>query len=217
MRVFPGFSFLLIGSGLYWILSSQLIFSFTVLFPYQFESSPVLQEVITSVGIVSLTAGLWLIDVDLKFLSRLLAGTRGAIFALPIVFATIDVYSTMISLSFSSQAIELNPLVASVIQNGLVAMVPYVLSYFALSQGAALFLLAVGKLLFPASSSLQFLPFAMVCGAASFGPFNNLSGLGNGFGSIAGLLIGSASSICLTISVFVVLRGATPLRISIRS
>lgn len=165
-------------------------------------------------GIVSLTAGLWLIDVDLKSFSKLVVGTRGALFVLPIVFATLDVYSTMISLSFNAQATELNPLVASVIQNGLVAMVPYVLSYFALSQGAALFLLAVGKLLFPASSSLQFLPFALVCGVASFGPFNNLSGLGNGFGSLAGPIIGSVCSICLTISVFVALRGATPLRVS---
>ncbi len=56
-RIPPGASLLLIGSGLYWILSSQLISSFTVLTPGLFQADELGGSLITVVGVVSATAG----------------------------------------------------------------------------------------------------------------------------------------------------------------
>jgi len=63
-RIPPGASLLLIGSGLYWILSSQLISSFTVLTPGLFQADALGASLITVVGIISATAGLWIVRLD---------------------------------------------------------------------------------------------------------------------------------------------------------
>src|SRR6266566_931681 len=64
LRIPPGASLLLIGSGLYWILSSQLISSFTVLTPGLFQADELGGSLITVVGVVSATVGLWIVKVD---------------------------------------------------------------------------------------------------------------------------------------------------------
>ena len=210
MRTIPGMGLLLVGSGLYWILSSRLISSFTVLSPGLFQST-IEQNVIMAVGIVSAAAGLWIIDCDLEMVCRLAKSRHGYIFVLPISLVALDVYSTMINLYLNSQAIELNPFVASAIQYGAVAMLPFLLSYIALSQGVALLMLSVGRALFGESFSTRFLPFALVCGVSSFGPFSNMLGMAVGFGTI-GYVLGGIGSAMIGTFVYRSLRNITALR-----
>ena len=193
MRAIPGAGLLLIGSGLYWILSSRLISSFTVLAPGLFQS-PIEENLILAVGIVSAAAGLWIIDVDLEMVCHLAKSRQGYIFVLPISLVAVDLYSTLISLYLNSQATELNPFVASAIQYGSAVMLPFLLSYLALSQGVALMMLTVGRMLFGESLSTRFLPFALVCGVSSFGPFSNVLGMAVGFGAIGYALGGICSA-----------------------
>lgn len=188
----------MVGSGLYWILSSQLIFSFTALAPGLFQSAPSGISLVAVVGVIASGAGLWIVHVDLDELGRLFGRSDGWVFAIPIALVASDVYLTLVALSFNSQIVELNPFVASAIQFGASALVPFVLSYLALSEGLALLMLKIGDSLFGASRA-RFLPFALICGAASFGPFSNLLGLTFGYATslvyvlgltVAGLLVG---------------------------
>ncbi len=179
-RIPPGLALILIGSGLYWILSSQLIFSFTALAPGLFQSAPYGKSLIAVVGVIASGAGLWIVHVDLDELGRLFGRNDGWVFVIPIALVASDVYLTLVALSFNSQVVELNPFVASAIQFGASAMVPFVLSYLALSEGLSLLMLKIGDSLFGASRA-KILPFALVCGAASFGPFSNLLGLAFGY------------------------------------
>src|SRR6266487_1407656 len=64
-RIPPGVSLLLIGSGLYWILSSQLISSFTVLTPGLFQDNTLGGSLITVVGTISAAMGLSIVRVDI--------------------------------------------------------------------------------------------------------------------------------------------------------
>ncbi len=73
-RIPAGSSLLLIGSGLYWILSSQLISSFTVLTPGLFQTNPLGGSLITVVGIISAIMGLWIVQVDLDEFRVLVGG-----------------------------------------------------------------------------------------------------------------------------------------------
>src|SRR3989442_3566090 len=173
-RIPPGASLLLIGSGLYWILSSQLISSFTVLTPGLFQADELGASLITIVGVVSATVGLWIVKVDFDELCALFSRRDGWIFTVPLGLVAADVYLTLIVLSTNSQIVELNPFVSSAIAIGAAALVPFIVSYLALSQGLGLFMLRVGSYLFGPLKSWRYLPFISICGAAAFGPASNL-------------------------------------------
>jgi hypothetical protein len=173
-RIPPGASLLLIGSGLYWILSSQLISSFTVLTPGLFQADVLGASLITVVGIISTTIGLWIVKVDFEELRSLFARRDGWIFTVPLALVAADVYLTLIVLSTNSQIVELNPLVSSAIAIGAAALVPFIIAYLALSQGLSLLMLRIGSYLFGPLKSLRYLPFVCICGAAAFGPASNL-------------------------------------------
>jgi hypothetical protein len=173
-RLPPGTSLLLLGSGLYWILSSQLISSFTVLTPGLFQADALAASLITIVGIISATVGLWTIRVDVEELRGLFARRDGWIFTVPLALVAADIYLTLIVLSTNSQIVELNPFVSSAIAIGATALVPFIISYMALSQGLGLFMLRIGSYLFDQSKSFRYLPFVCICGAAAFGPASNL-------------------------------------------
>ena len=162
---------------------------------------------ITAIGVISATAGLWAVEKDLNLFCRLASRVNGYVYLLPIPLAVADIYSTLVSLSLNSQTTELNPFVASAIQYGPVAMVPFLVSYLALSQGIALFMITTGKRLFGNSSSVKWLPFATVCGVSSFGPFSNISGVVLGFGSMLSYASGAISSVALSALVFRSLMG----------
>src|SRR5438128_3535991 len=173
-RIPPGASLLLIGSGLYWILSSQLISSFTVLTPGLFQTNELGTSFITIIGIVSATVGLWIVKVDFDELRSLFSPRDGWIFTVPLALVAADVYLTLIVLSTNSQIVELNPFVSSAIGIGAAALIPFIVSYLALSQGLGLFMLRVGSYLFGPLKSYRYLPFVLICGVAGFGPASNL-------------------------------------------
>jgi len=173
-RIPPGASLLLIGSGLYWILSSQLISSFTVLTPGLFQGSELGASLIAIVGIVSATLGLWIVNVDFDELRSLFSRRDGWIFTVPLSLVAADVYLTLIVLSTNPQIVELNPFVSSAIGIGASALIPFIISYLALSQGLGLLMLRVGSYLFGPLKSYRYLPFVLICGAAGFGPASNL-------------------------------------------
>ncbi len=174
-RISPGIALILAGSGLYWILSSELISSFTVLAPEAFGSTSFGSTLILAVGVISTAIGFWIIHVDFDELARLFARRDGWVFTIPIGLVVLDVYLTLLGLSYGSKVMELNPFVALAVQVGVTAMVPFILSYMALSEGLALAMLSFGRWLFGASGPSRFLPFAFICGAASFGPASNLA------------------------------------------
>jgi hypothetical protein len=173
-RIPSGISFLMIGSGLYWILSSQLISSFTVLTPGFFQTNAFGGLLITIVGTVSVAIGLWIVQVDLDQLRGLLCRHDGWIFTVPVALAASDVYLTLIVPSTSSQVAELNPFVSSAIGIGAIAIVPFIISYLALTQGLGLLMLRFGTYLFGPPKFSKYLPFVLICGAAAFGPASNL-------------------------------------------
>src|SRR5438128_4456824 len=142
-RIPPGASLLLIGSGLYWILSSQLISSFTVLTSGLFQANALGASLITVVGIVSATVGLWIVKVDFDELRSLFSRSDGWIFTVPLALVAADVYLTLIVLSTNSQIVELNPFVSSAIGIGDVALIPFIYSYLELSHGHCLYILTV--------------------------------------------------------------------------
>lgn len=214
MKLIPGTSLLLLGSGLYWILSSRLISSFTVLSPGIFQSSPFDQNLITTVGVISAAVGLWTIDNDLTLFSRLAMKVNGHLYTIPILFVNLDICSTVFSLSLNSQATELNPFVASAIQYGSIALVPFLVSYLALSQGVALLMIATGTSLFGTHSANRFLPFTIICAVSSFGPFSNIAGILIGFGTSLSYALGAIGSIILAVFALRSLTGITALRSS---
>jgi len=199
-RVPPGASLLLIGSGLYWILSSQLISSFTVLTPGLFQGDQFGASLITVVGIVSATLGLWIVQIDFVVLRNLFARRDGWIFTVPLALVTADVYLTLIVPSTSSQIVELNPFVSSAIGIGAAALIPFIISYLALSQGLGLFMLKVGSYLFGPLRSYRYLPFVSICGAAAFGPASNLVLLLDPNAGFAAYLLGAVG--CGAMSLF---------------
>ena len=93
------------------------------------------------------------------------------VFIIPIALVVADIYLTLIGLS--QGASEQNPFVASAVLIGPWTIVPFVLSYMALSEGLALGMLSIGRWLFGVARASRFIPFAMICGAASFGPVSN--------------------------------------------
>src|SRR5438552_5829844 len=159
------------GSGLYWVLSGPLIGWFSVLNPTEVHLSQIGLTLIRITGIASLVVGLWIIPTDLQELYNIFARNDAWIFTIPIGLAVADIYLTLIGLSEGNW--ELNPFVASAVQIGPWAVVPFVVSYIALSEGLALGMLSVGKWLFGVVRPSRFMPFALICGAASFGPLSN--------------------------------------------
>ena len=172
MKIPPGSGLLLLGSGLYWVLAGPLIGWFSVLNPLQIQLSQLGLTTILVTGICCLVLGLWIIPNDLASLRNLYSRSDGWIFTLPIILAVVDIFLTLIGLSKGNS--ELNPFVASAIQIGPWAVVPFLLSYMALSEGLALIILRAGSVLFGAGRPLEYLPFALICGAASIGSVNNV-------------------------------------------
>ena len=217
MQIPPGVSLLLIGCGLYWVLSSQLISSFTVLTPGGFQSLPSGQILITIVGILSLVAGLWTVNKDLNEFRNLANSPMGHIYVLPVAFVSLDLCSTLASLSLSSSTIELNPFVSSAIQYGFAAIAPFLISYLALSQGLAILMLRVGVWLFGESGWMRLLPFALICAVSSFGPFSNMLGLVLGYEGLLVYGVAGLTSGVVSVEVCKVLRTTIPLRPSVLS
>lgn len=201
-RIPPGASLLLIGSGLYWILSSQLISSFTVLAPGFFQFDQLGTSLITIVGIATATVGLWIIQVDFGALRSLFARSDGWIFTVPLALVASDVYLTLIVLSANSQVAELNPFVSSAIGIGASALIPFIVSYLALSLGLGLFMLRVGSYLFGPLKSSRYLPFVSICGAASFGPASNLVLLLEPNAGVGAYFIGALGCAMLSLILF---------------
>ena len=201
MKIPPGTGLLLVGSGLYWVLAGPLIGWFTVLNPAQISLTQTGLTLILSTGIASLVLGLWIIPIDLEELSRLFSRNDGWIFVIPIELVVADIYLTLIGLSQGNW--ELNPFVASAVQIGPWAVVPFVVSYMALSEGLALGMLSIGKWLFGVVRQSRFVPFALICGAASFGPLSNTELLAfPGAGPVSyfvGMIIGM---IALSVAIF---------------
>ena len=167
---------------------------------------------VTVVGVISIACGLWIVNVDIVEMRRIVSGNNGWVFVAPIVFASLDIYSTLINLSISPRTVELNPFVAAAVQYGSAAMIPFMISYFALSQGLALLMLRTGSWLFTESGSARFLPFALVCSVSSFGPFSNLLGMGIGYDTGAAYILATIASAGFCTTVFSLLRNATLLR-----
>lgn len=171
---FPsGTGLLLIGSGIYWILSSQLIASFTVLTPDIFVSDSDAVTLVLIIGVLASAAGLWIVGSDLNRLAALFNRGDGWLFLTPLLLSVCDLALTLWGLSSSRTVMELNPLVSSVIQAGPSVFAAFTISYMTLSAGLTLLMLQTGKVLFP-SSPWKFLSLALVCGVASFGLVNNL-------------------------------------------
>lgn len=188
--------------------------SFTVLAPQLFQPIPSGNILVTTTGTVSAAAGLWIIDVDVVEFKRLVSINAGWIFTIPLMFAASDIYSTLISLSANPGIVELNPFVAAAVQYGSVALVPFLISYFALSQGLALVMLRTGEWLFGESSKAKFLPFSLVCSASAFGPFSNLIGMGIGYGTSLVYLLGAVASAGICSIAFSISANSTGLRIT---
>jgi hypothetical protein len=186
------------GSGLYWVLSGPLIGWFSVLNPTQIHISQIGYTLVLITGIACLAIGLWIIPTDFQELYKLFSRNDGWMFTIPIALVAADIYLTLIGLSAGNW--ELNPFVASAVQVGPWAVVPFVVSYMALSEGLALGMLSIGRWLFGVKESLGFMPFALTCGAASFGPLSNAAllafpseGLGISFvGTVVGVVALSA-------------------------
>ncbi len=171
MKIAPGTGLLLVGSGLYWVLASPLIGWFSVLDSGQVHLSQLGITLVLATGIACLVLGFWIISTDFEELSKLFFRNDGWIFTIPIGLVVADIYLTLIGLS--QGAWEQNPFVASAVLIGPWAVVPFVVSYMALSEGLALAMLSVGKWLFDGARPSRFMPFALTCGAASFGPVSN--------------------------------------------
>jgi hypothetical protein len=171
LKIPPGTGLLLVGSGLYWVLASPLIGWFSVLNSGQVHLSQLGITLVLVTGIACLVLGFWVISTDFEELSKLFFRNDGWIFTIPIVLVAADICLTLIGLS--QGAWEQNPFVASAVLIGPWAVVPFVVSYMALSEGLALAMLSVGKWLFGVARPSKYMPFALICGAASFGPISN--------------------------------------------
>ncbi len=173
LRFPSGTALLLVGSGIYWILSSQLIASFTVLAPQLFSSIPSGVTMILIMGVISCAMGLSTINEDLNQLSLLMSRIDGWVYLIPLLLAAGDL--TLTNMGLSTRAVmELNPLVDSALQAGPLIFAAFFISYMTLAEGLALLMLYAGDVLFPSRLS-RFLPFTSVCGAASFGLASNVA------------------------------------------
>ena len=171
---YTGFSLIITGSGIYWILSSQLIGSFTVLMPNMFGQASSGNTLIMIIGILFSAIGLGTINNDLHEALVFFERQDGWVFTLPILLASMDLLLTTIGLA-TAQTRELNPLIASALAAGGISIGAFFVSYVILAEGLALFMLNVGKTLFGTSRVMRYFSFAMVCGVAGFGPFTDIT------------------------------------------
>lgn len=153
------------------MLAGPLIGWFSVINPEQIHLSQLGLRLILVTGISCLVAGLWIIQTDFEELFKLFSRSDGWFFVIPIVLVVADLYMTLYGIS--QGAWELNPFVSSAVRIGPWAIVPFLLSYMVLSEGLALVMLSIGKFLFGVARASRFMPFALTCGAASFGPVSN--------------------------------------------
>jgi hypothetical protein len=168
---------------------------------------------VLATGIACLVLGFWIIPTDFEELSQLFFRNDGWIFTIPIALVVADIYLTLIGLSRGNW--ELNPFVASAVQIGPWAVIPFVVSYMALSEGLALAMLSIGKWLFGVARPSEYMPFALICGAASFGPISNAellafpgAGSGNYF---VGMTIGM---ITLSVGIYLHFRKSEGVRLA---
>jgi len=173
LRLPSGSGLLMVGSGIYWILSSQLIASFTVLTPEVFSSSPAGTTLVLVVGTLASALGLWIVEDDLNQLVALVNRWDGWLYLIPLLLSSMDLAVTLIGLSSSRNVVELNPLVALAVQGGPSIFAAFAISYMTLSAGLTLLMLQTGRILFPLRS-WRFLSLAIICGVGSFGLLNNL-------------------------------------------
>jgi len=201
LKIPQGTGLLLAGSGLYWILAGPLIGWFSVLNPAQIHLSQIGLTVILVTGVTCLGLGLWNIPTDLEELARLFSRSDGWIFSIPIGLVVADIYLTLVGLSKGNW--ELNPFVASAVHIGPWAVVPFVVSYMALSEGLALGMLSIGRWLFGVARASRFMPFALTCGAASFGPLSNAELLTlPGAGSSTSFVVIVVGVVALTMGIY---------------
>jgi len=190
-----------VGSGLYWVLAGPLIGWFSVLNSGQVHLSQIGINLILVTGIACLIVGFWKIPTDFEELSKLFVRNDGWIFTIPIALVVADIYLTLIGLSRGNW--EQNPFVSSAVQIGSWAIVPFVVSYMALSEGLALAMLSVGKWLFGAARPSKYMPFALICGAASFGPISNAELLAFPAACAANYFVGiSIGMIALSVGIY---------------
>jgi hypothetical protein len=190
LRPLAGSGLLLTGSGIYWILSSQLIASFTVLMPELFRGASTGSALVLVAGFFASTLGLWTIKVDVDELSALFFRKDGWIFTIPLILVPLDISLTIFGLTHGTGIVELNPFVSAAFQNGTGVLTAYVIAYMALSEGVALLAVTAGRFLFGRGRA-KFLPYSLICGAASFGPLSNLfllTGLGTTWSILAGIV-----------------------------
>src|SRR5207247_5277868 len=107
---------LLIWSGIYLLLSSELISSVTVLTPGLFQDNALGGSLITVVGTISAAMGLWIVRVDLDEFRGLVARRDGWTFTIPLALASSDVFLTIVVLSTKSQRVELNQFLSSALE-----------------------------------------------------------------------------------------------------
>lgn len=157
-------------------------------------------------------AGLWTVNKDLDEFRILANSPVGHVYVLPIAFFSIDISSTLVSLSLNSSTIELNPFVSSAIQYGFVAIAPFLISYLALSQGLEILMLRIGTWLFGESRWMRVLPFALICAVSSFGPFRNMLGQVLSYEGLLVYGLAGLASRVLAVEVCKVLRTAIALR-----
>ena len=201
MKIPPGTGLLLVGSGLYWVLAGPLIGWFSVLNSGQVHLSQIGINLILVTGIACLIVGFWKIPTDFEELSKLFVRNDGWIFTIPIALVVADIYLTLIGLSRGNW--EQNPFVSSAVQIGSWAIVPFVVSYMALSEGLALAMLSVGKWLLGAARPSKYMPFALICGAASFGPISNAELLAFPAAGAANYFVGiSIGMIALSVGIY---------------
>ena len=129
MKPLAGSGLLLTGSGIYWILSSQLIASFTVLMPELFRGTSTGTALVLVAGIFASTLGLWTINVDADELSALFFRKDGWIFTIPLILVPLDISLTIFGLTHGTGIVELNPFVSAAFHNGTGVLTAFVIAY----------------------------------------------------------------------------------------
>ncbi len=170
---FPrGIGLLTVGSGIYWILSSQLIGSPTALAPRILNASTTFLLLI--VGVACVVGGIPVLVRDAQVLRLLFERADGWLFTIPMSLAAADLELTLIGLS-TGKTVELNAFVSATTTAGPIEILLFLLSYLGLSEGLGLLMLGLGRKLCGSSTGQRYMPYALVCGVAGFGPFSDLS------------------------------------------
>jgi len=157
---------------MYWILSSQLIGSPTALAPGILSATTTF--ILLIVGVACVVGGIPVLVRDAQDLRRLFEGVDGWLFTIPMSLAAADLELTLVGVS-TGKAVELNPFVSATTTAGPIAILLFLLSYLGLSEGLGLLMLGLGRKLYGSSAGQRYMPYALVCGVAAFGPFSDLS------------------------------------------